>query len=673
FKKFKKIKYYFFLIIIVNVFLISSFLFRKQEAYIDLKLYETQHIEISLNNLNNIFLNIQADLKILAQNSNLIKFLHTADNNSRTEAAHDFYVFINEKKLYDQIRYIDENGGEIIRINFYDGDPKIIEDQYLQDKSGRYYFEETLQLNNGEIFISPFDLNVESGKIELPIKPMIRVATPIYVNQQKKGIIIINYLGENILNELKIMKKTELHNVLLLNSDSYYLKGVNESEEWGFMYAHKKDINFAAFFPTEWEKITENTNGQIITQNGLFTFKTIYPLKDNLNEKRSHTDYCWYLILWINQAKVINLLFNNLLQFLILLFFINSLFVLIGIIYQNYQKKKAASDDYIRVLSDRLSVAVKSANIGIWDWDVRSNIMIWDDNMFQLYGLEKLDQTIAYQTWESCILPEDLPGVNEQVQLALAGKKDFDTEFRIRKNNGVHYIKGSALIEKDIQNNPLQMIGVNFDITQQRIMEQELSQAKERAELANQAKSDFISNMSHEIRTPLNAIIGFSEILNEQITDKEHNRLLKGITASGEILLSIINDILDLSKIEAGKLELEMTETSLYALVEEMNQIFQQKITQKRLHFDTSISTKVPSSLLLDSVRLRQVLLNLIGNAIKFTQKGTISLKINSQTNEENPYQEVDLEISVTDTGIGIPQDQQKSFLNPLNSKQDKN
>ena len=178
-----------------------------------------------------------------------------------------------------------------------------------------------------------------------------------------------------------------------------------------------------------------------------------------------------------------------------------------------------------------------------------------------------------------------------------------------------------------------------------------------RAEMASRAKSEFLANMSHEIRTPLNAVIGFSDLLDSLVSEKKQKKYLESIKTAGRSLLSLINDILDLSKIEAGKLDLQYEAVDPRMIFNELKQIFEMKISEKQLDFIIDIDGDLPGALIIDEARLRQVLLNLIGNAVKFTEKGQIKLSVRKIPNELN-HSKVDLVFAVEDTGIGISEDQ---------------
>ncbi|HKJ44778.1 MAG TPA: PAS domain S-box protein [Balneolales bacterium] len=238
--------------------------------------------------------------------------------------------------------------------------------------------------------------------------------------------------------------------------------------------------------------------------------------------------------------------------------------------------------------------------------------------------------------------------------------KNFQTQlFRKDKTKiwisiSVRYLKNS--VGEEIMEGTLQ------DITRKKLAEIRLKEAKEMAEDANRAKSEFLANVSHEIRTPMNAVLGFTDILTEMEKDPQKQQYLEAINSSGKNLLNLINDILDLSKIEAGHLKLEYNVVNFNRLLKEITNIFSLKMESKGLGFKFDVDPVVPHGLLLDEIRVRQVLINLIGNAIKFTDEGQISIKVECETKDEE-VGNASILVKVTDTGIGIPKDQQEQIF----------
>ena len=213
-----------------------------------------------------------------------------------------------------------------------------------------------------------------------------------------------------------------------------------------------------------------------------------------------------------------------------------------------------------------------------------------------------------------------------------------------------------------VYSNQRALLTIAVDMTERLEMEKTLQKAKKDAEAANRAKSEFLANMSHEIRTPMNAIIGFTELLNEQVEEPKLKSFVKTIQSAGNSLLLLINDILDLSKIEAGKMDIEKTATNPHDLFTELGNIFMMKIREKGLNLIIDVDPEIPESLMLDATRLRQVLLNLIGNAVKFTELGHIRLRART-VNENEIRSKLNLIIDIEDTGIGIPAKQLQSIF----------
>ena len=250
----------------------------------------------------------------------------------------------------------------------------------------------------------------------------------------------------------------------------------------------------------------------------------------------------------------------------------------------------------------------------------------------------------------------------------LSGKV-WQGEICNKKKNGELYWEFASISPvKNEEGVVTHFVAVKDDITERKKLELELVKAKEAADSANRAKSEFLANMSHEIRTPMNAIIGFSVLLSNTVKDEKQRAQVQSILSSGKNLLRIINDILDLSKIEADKIGIKLFPVDLPRMASEMENMFMLKVKEKGIHFAVEFEGAIPKALLLDEVRLRQILFNLIGNAVKFTDKGHVTLRLEAKKNQEIKGN-YDLIILVEDTGIGIPPDQQEIIFQPFSQQ----
>ena len=875
---------------------------------------EAAHVQLQKWVIVHDFKEILKDLLFVAESQPMEGYLDQGGATQRQALAQEFLNFSRNQEIFDQVRLLDDSGMEMIRVNFNNGRPAIVPEAQLQSKAKRYYFLEAIRLDRGQVFVSPFDLNIEGQKIERPFKPMIRFATPVFDSQgRKRGILIFNYLGKNLIES---MDQAEANanapgRVMLLNGEGYWLKSPNPDDAWGFMFEDKKHLTFGNAYPEAWKKISNSEQGQFKAAGGLFTFATIYPLGERAKtaagtdkaegesvKPLGSWEYKWKVVsqvaptIWQERSDNLKIWLSAIFGSLTVLFAAGS-YVLAKGHLERHRNEEAKM---------RLASIVESSDDAIIGKTVDGIITSWNQGAERIYGyskdeilgrhisvlvpsdkttelfeiFEKIKQgqrfehrytvrlrkdgqpidvsltispiknaqgqvvgisTIAQDITRQKRAEDELRQLSQAVQQSPASVVITDTEgnieyvnpkfcqitgysfeeaigqnprilksgdkpaeeykelwntitsgrewrgvFHNKKKNGDLYWESASIspikdghgvithfvaVKEDItamkeaqdelsklslvasktdnaviitdkdgfiewvnqgftrmtgydpsevlgkkpgdflqgpltdpktvqgirdllkkkesftaeilnyykngqpywvsldispicddRGKVVRFISIQRDITQRIETEEALRQAKEAADAANRAKTEFLASMSHEIRTPMNAIIGMAELLEETPLNQEQRKLVDIFRSAGETLLNIINDILDLSKVEAGQITLESINFDLVELVEKVCEVMALRAHEKHIELAGHIMPEVPNHLVGDPGRLRQVLTNLIGNAIKFTERGEVVLEVALAGPDQEPAAKPEfptLLFTIKDTGIGIP------------------
>ena len=327
------------------------------------------------------------------------------------------------------------------------------------------------------------------------------------------------------------------------------------------------------------------------------------------------------------------------------------------------------AEDLLRQSEEKLKEAQSIGNVGHWEYDLIRNRLFWSEQIFRIYGLSPSDFMPTYDKAVELFHPDDRQMVEDEFRKSVINQTEFEVEHRIiSSDRSVKYIVERASVKYDENGNPMSAIGSVADITDRKRAEKELVKAKEAAEAATRAKSEFLANMSHEIRTPMNAVINMSRLLTDTKLDPEQLDYAQTLLASSDILLALINDILDFSKIEAGKLDLENIDFDLREVLETVMKITGLKADEKGLRLTYRIEDNVHPYLKGDSLRLRQILLNLVNNAVKFTHQGRIEITVqNAKLNMQNDnFALCTLHFALSDTGIGISKDRIELMFSPF-------
>ncbi len=323
------------------------------------------------------------------------------------------------------------------------------------------------------------------------------------------------------------------------------------------------------------------------------------------------------------------------------------------------------SEKRLRRQQELMAKAEQMAMIGSWELDLATNEYIASDGLLRIFGMDA--KAIHLNTVFEIIHPEDRAKVREKLEEAVKMDGVATTENRIirQSDHEIRWLRVNGEAARDDDGKAVRMLGAAQDITESVNIQKELLHAKRLAEAANLTKSQFLANMSHEIRTPLNGVLGMLQLALDTPMDNEQRELLGTALESGRNLLRLINDILDFSKIEAGRMEMESGPVQVEKLISSVLAVFHQQAMVKNLDLRVFVAENTPAFVNLDAARLRQVLFNLVGNAIKFTAVGSVSITV--QALEKNAKAgQVQLLFTVEDTGVGVPDNLQNDIFEPF-------
>ena len=314
--------------------------------------------------------------------------------------------------------------------------------------------------------------------------------------------------------------------------------------------------------------------------------------------------------------------------------------------------------------SNRLKLAVHSSRIGIWELNLANNNLIWDDMMLELFGITRQQFKGTYQDWADRLHPEDLNRAEQEIHRLLAGKNSMDLTYRILwPDRSVRHLQAHGIIERGKDGSPLCLVGTSWDISRQKESETAIINAKNFAEQADHAKSAFLTTVGHEIRTPLNGIMGMTSLLSETELNEGQLEIVDTIGTSSDTLMSLLNDVLDYTAIEGGQIELETNSVNIVECVEEVIDILGPQAIEKGIQMAYQIDDSVPEIIDTDNTRLRQILINIVSNAVKFTTRGHVLLTVESRNRSKSTRE---IHFAIKDTGVGIPREKMPLLFKPF-------
>lgn len=584
---------------------------------------------------------------------------------------------------YYKIRWIDEQGMEVLIVKNMEGEVSLTDEKMFENKRDRYYFQQSVNLQMGEVYVSPLDLDVEQGKIFEPYLPVVRIATPVFDDKHRRhGVLVVTLNARDLLARVNSNTTHSSLEAMLLNKEGYWLKSDHPGEEWGFMF--NRPSTLAAKYPEAWGKISASEQGQFEDSNGIWSFETVYPLKSGKNRisetviplrtSNNVEQYYWKVVSYAPKNQVLNI-HSRILRTTAIESIAALLLLLIGSWYfakmrmsQLMARKeldvaatKHATEMATRDVEARRYAILNTVADGIITFDALGVIEEFAANAEHVFGY-RADEAAGKNI--SLLIPGiRLDLIGRQANLmhdAVASALSQDIEGR-RKDGSIFPME-LAVSEVQLADQRYFTCMVR-DISRRVKAQQELIAAKQEADAASQAKGEFLANMSHEIRTPMNVIIGFSDICLKTEMDAVQRDYLEKVNSSANSLLSILNDTLDYSKIESGKLEIEKSAFNLNEVLNKVSFSIALHTDEKRLAYLVDNRIDVPQSLQGDALRLGQVLSNLAGNAVKFTEAGEVEIKVGV---EKQMHGQVVLRFSVRDTGIGMSEQQIARLFQPF-------
>jgi PAS domain S-box-containing protein len=642
-------------------------------------------IQIYSDNTLKDFSSIISDLLVLSQMEELTRFL---DNESQLLES-EYRIYLKQKSIYSSIKLVDLQNNIVLSATLNQGLVVTSLEKGNPEPQLSKMYKRAFELKRDDIFITPVLLATRDNQVIRPFSPMIEFGTPVYGSDgRKKAILVLTYRAERILREFREARDANKGDLMLLGYDGYWIAGGEANRDFAGILLSDESLSFKSEFPDIWQEIKENVEGQIHTGDGQFTFHTTNPVPllqkagaGNLvnisRDQNNVNNYSWHVV---HHFPADIFIFSSL-RIIIELGIINLLFIAVFSVGSYFlarsRERLNIAREEAEKQSNKLTAMIQGMDEGIIFVDVAGKIVEANRYIIELLNLEK---TIVGRQLASLNKSELTVDALRSLKQIKQGNKTGKVRVReVVFGEKVLIVRSQPIYRyKSFDGILLNIINVTELAQTRRMLELKNQELKEKnselertvvlakklaveSEAANIAKSEFLANMSHEIRTPLNAIMGFTELVIESPLEPDQKNQLELALESANSLLIIINDILDYSKIEAGKLDLEYIPFDIGSSIGNTLKTLAVKAHNKNLDLVFDIADDVPRMVKGDPGRLRQVIVNLVGNAIKFTNQGQVEVSISAiELNDDD----CKLLFKVKDSGIGIAEEKQKDIFN---------
>ncbi len=585
----------------------------------------------------------------------------------------EFLSFARTRQAFEQIRLVGPDGRELIDI------------KRVRTKTGTTYFRDTTSekgrtvsgeswaaglfaLPPGKVFFSAPELKTdESGKIDEPYVPIMRVgaAIPVEKGTRPPGYVIVDYVIGNLFQKLARSDERLGANTLLVNEGGYWLLGLGREQEWGFLFPDRAKFTLATSNPAVWKQMAQSVNGTVSDASGLIAFDTVSLLPGETPIATPGMQHVIKILTWQNPQFIAMRENGATIQLWWAVAAALGLFLPVTYLTMSTREQqkeaaraKARAGALLQSISD---TSIDGIIAGEAVRDVHGDIKdfrIVMSNPAAAHILKTFDRGASGEAGDAREFPLFFsPDFFAQCVHVVSTGSRFETEQSAEsKTLGRRWFRIVVVRLDD------GVVLTFSDITRQKFIVHELRQAKESAEVANRAKSQFLTMMGHEIRTPMNGLLGFASLLEKTPLTAEQEDYVSTLRMSGEALLRILEDILDYSHMEYEVLQMKSVSVDVVEVVNQVSQLFGLALGDRNLELVTRVGNDIPPQILGDDTRLRQVLVNLVGNALKFTEEGFILLKVSKEQGEDGEL----LVFHVVDSGPGVAPDMVDRLFKPF-------
>ncbi|MBF0185134.1 MAG: response regulator [Magnetococcales bacterium] len=611
----------------------------------------------------NDFAAVFFDLNMIIGGGDLAEFFDKGDTAARERLTRQFLFMAQERGVYDQIRLLDEEGMEVVRVyTGKEGCVTVAPPFLLRNQAEAEDFLLTRNLAEEQRYVSRFALHSEQGGVVEPHKPILRFAAPVFDHWgRRRGVVLLHYLGDALLQTIRTLNHGNL--VYLIDQEGNLLFSPQDNEE--VLLQKAQPLTFAGKFPAIWNYVKSRPYGEFQASQGSFIFQQLTLGRSIVGAEGEGKDQqSWKVIVEVEDVEwSLQTLKEHPIALIVfvcgvLLSFFTAWIVTLFIVSHRLSERAAA--DALRELELQKQALDEHAIVSTTD--VTGRITYVNDKFVAISGYQReeligCNHRLVRSDEHSTEFYRELWG-------SITSGRIWHGEIKNQARDGTFYwVRATIVPFVNEKGKPFKYVSIRTDISELKALEHHLLIAKEEAEAATRAKSDFLANMSHEIRTPMNAIIGLSYLcLQTELSTRQRNYIHK-VHGAATSLLRIINDILDFSKIEAGRLDMERIPFSLSEVLENVVSMTALKAQEKQLPLLIEQDQTIPSDLLGDPLRLGQILLNLTNNAIKFTEQGEVAIQVLLLQQTQSA---VRLQFTVRDSGIGMTDEQVAILFQPF-------